>query len=88
MFWKSIEISWIGLQYAKVKEWEGCVVKIQSPRSQEANAILIFIENNFYKGVPWETCYSIESSQSLKARIFSSSGNLNSSCEDNKVLNS
>jgi hypothetical protein len=56
--------------------------------SYEANAILIFIENNFYKGVPSETCYSIESSQSLKARCFSSSGNLNGRCEENEVLNS
>jgi hypothetical protein len=38
--------------------------------------------------VPWETCYSIESSQSLKARFFSLSGNLNSKCEKNAVLNS
>ena len=56
--------------------------------SYEANAILIFIENNFYKGVPWETCYPIESSQSLKARFFSSSGNLNGRCEEYEVLNS
>jgi hypothetical protein len=53
-----------------------------------ANAILIFIENNFYKGVPWETCYSRESSHSLKTRIFSSSGNLNVRCEENEVLDS
>jgi hypothetical protein len=38
-------------------------------------------------GVPWETCYSIESSQSLKARCFSSSGNLNGTCQENEVLN-
>jgi hypothetical protein len=56
--------------------------------SSEANAILIFIENNFYKGVPSETCYSIESSQSLKARSFSSSENINGRCEENEVLNS
>jgi hypothetical protein len=49
---------------------------------------LIFIENNFYKGVPWETYYSIESSQSLKARCFSSSGTQNRRCEENEVLNS
>jgi hypothetical protein len=49
---------------------------------------LIFIENNFYKGVSSGTCYSIESSQSLKARFFSSSGNLNSRCEEYEVLNS
>jgi hypothetical protein len=56
--------------------------------SYEANAILIFVENNFYKAVPWETCYSIESFQILKARCFSSSGNLNDRCEENEVLNS
>jgi hypothetical protein len=56
--------------------------------SKEANAILIFIENNFYKGVPWETCYSIDSSQSLNARFFSSSGYPNGGCEENEVLNS
>jgi hypothetical protein len=54
---------------------------------EEANAILIFIENNFYKGVLYKTCYSIESSQSLKARFFSSSRNLNVRCEENEVLN-
>jgi hypothetical protein len=32
--------------------------------------------------------YSIESSQSLKARCFSSSGNPNGRCEENEVLNS
>jgi hypothetical protein len=47
--------------------------------------ILIFIENNFYKG---ETCSSIEPSQSLKARFLSSNGNLNDRCEENEVLNS
>jgi hypothetical protein len=46
------------------------------------------LENNFYKGVPWETCYSMESSQSLKERFFSSSGNLKGRCEKNGVLNS
>jgi hypothetical protein len=35
-----------------------------------------------------EDVYSIESSQSLKARCFSSSGNLNGRCEENEVLNS
>jgi hypothetical protein len=40
------------------------------------------------KGVPWETCYSTESSQRLKARQFSSSRNLNNGCEENEVLNS
>jgi hypothetical protein len=56
--------------------------------SYEANANLIIVENNFYNGVPWETCYSIESSQMLKARCFSSSRNLNGRCEENEVLNS
>jgi hypothetical protein len=46
------------------------------------------LENNFYKGVPWETWCFIESSQSLKASFFSSSGNLNGGCEENEVLNS
>jgi hypothetical protein len=35
MFWNSIEIRWIGLFYAKVWKWEGCIVKIQSPRSHK-----------------------------------------------------
>jgi hypothetical protein len=34
------------------------------------------------------TCYSIQSSQRLRARFFSSSGNLNGRCEENEVLNS
>jgi hypothetical protein len=55
--------------------------------SEEANAILIFIEYNIYKGVTWKTCYSSETWQSLKARFFSLSGNLNGRCEENKVLN-
>jgi hypothetical protein len=33
-------------------------------------------------------CYSIESSQRLKASFFSSSGNLNGRCEEYEVLNS
>jgi hypothetical protein len=32
MFWNLIEIRWIGLQYAKVQEWKGHVIKIQSSR--------------------------------------------------------
>jgi hypothetical protein len=56
--------------------------------SEEANAILIFIKNNLYKAVPWKTFYFIESSQSLKAKEFSSSRNLNDKCEGNEVLNS
>jgi hypothetical protein len=32
MFGNLVEIRWIGLQYAKVQEWKGCVVKNQSPR--------------------------------------------------------
>ena len=38
--------------------------------------------------VPWKTCHSIESSQSLKAIFFSSSGNLNGRWEENEVVNS
>jgi hypothetical protein len=59
----------------------------KSKVSYEENAILIFIENNFYKGVPWETCYFVESSQSLKARFFSSSGFLKGRCGKIEVLN-
>jgi hypothetical protein len=35
MLQNSIEIRWIGLQYAKVEEWEGHVVKIQCQRSHK-----------------------------------------------------
>jgi hypothetical protein len=56
--------------------------------SKEANAILIFIQNNLSKGVPCGTCYFIESFQRLKVRSFSSSGDLNDRCEENEVLNS
>jgi hypothetical protein len=45
-------------------------------------------KNNFYKGVPSKTYYSIGASQSLKQRFFSSSENLNDRCEENEVLNS
>ena len=49
---------------------------------------LDFQKNNIYKEVPWETNYSIESSQSIKPRKYSSSKNLDSRCEGNEVLNS
>jgi hypothetical protein len=42
--------------------------------SLEAKIIVILKKNHFYKGVPLKTCYSIESSQSLKAKKISSSG--------------
>jgi hypothetical protein len=35
----------------------------------EAKVILILKKKKVYKGVPSKTCYSIESSQRLKARI-------------------
>jgi hypothetical protein len=38
--------------------------------------------------MPWEICYSIEASQSLKARKFSPYRSLNNGCEGNEVLNS
>jgi hypothetical protein len=40
------------------------------------------------KGVPWETCYSIESSQSLKAGKYLQVENPSGRCEENEILNS
>jgi hypothetical protein len=42
---------------------------------------LDFQQTNFYKRVPSLTCYSIESSQSLKVRIFLQVENPNDRCE-------
>jgi cytochrome c5 len=56
--------------------------------SKEGKVILIFKKIKSYKGLPKKSCYSIESSQSFKARFFSSSGNPKSKCEENDVLNS
>jgi hypothetical protein len=47
MFWNSIEIRWIGLQYAKVQEWKGCVVKIQSPNSHKKQRSSWFSKKKF-----------------------------------------
>jgi hypothetical protein len=55
--------------------------------SWEAKVILI-LKQKFYKEVPWEICYSIESSQSSKARTFSSSRKSNSRFEGNNMSNS
>jgi hypothetical protein len=38
--------------------------------------------------IPWETCYSIESSQSLKVRKFLQVENPSGRYEENDVLNS
>jgi hypothetical protein len=43
MFWNSIEIRWICFQYVKVREWEGCVVKIQSRRSYKKQRSFWFL---------------------------------------------
>ena len=57
-----------------------CSQDSKSKVSYEAKVILVFKIANFYKGVSWDTS-SIESSQSLKTRKFSSSGKPNSRCE-------
>jgi hypothetical protein len=44
------------------------------------------MENNFYKGVPPTTCYSIESYQRLKVGSLQS-GNVNGRWEEDEVLN-
>jgi hypothetical protein len=51
--------------------------------------ILIFRrKKESISGVPWETCYPTESSNSLKAKILSSNKNLNGKCEEIDLLNS
>jgi hypothetical protein len=39
-------------------------------------------------GVPLKTCYSMESSQSLKARNFLQAENINDGCKEYDILNS
>ena len=49
-----IEIRLMDLQYAKKQEWEGCMVKIQSPRShkkQRSKRKIISIHEYFEKPI-------------------------------------
>jgi hypothetical protein len=49
---------------------------------------LDFQKKEFLKEIPWETCYSIESSKSSKAREFPLSGKSNGRCDENDISNS
>jgi hypothetical protein len=63
-----------------------CSLIDEYKKKPSAHGMSTFNESSV-KGVPWETCYYIEYSQSLKARRFFSSGNLNGTCQENEVLN-
>jgi hypothetical protein len=63
-------------------------IKMGRSYRQELKAKVILIFKKFIQQEgTLRTCYSIESSQSLKARIFHEVENPNSRCEGNDVLN-
>jgi hypothetical protein len=61
--------------------------RLYSQDSIRSKDHLDFQKKKFYKGVPWEICYSIESIEILKAIKYSSNRNPNSRCEKYDVLN-